>query len=104
MLCLFLLPVAAITRSYATKSASVVSSTPPLDRLSDVVTFNTKGRGNPTVQLSDGHDILTAYVGPQELRAALEQNQAKPLNLTCADCDEDGMPDLVTGIRSMIVE
>src|SRR5215217_3641594 len=97
MICFSLLPISAVIKSYATKSASVVSSMPPLARLSDVVTFKTTGRGNPTVQLSDGHDILTAYVGPRELRAALEQNQAEPLNLASADFDEDGMPDLVTG-------
>src|SRR2546423_1832602 len=97
MICLSLLPVAAVIKSYATTSASVVSSTPPLARLSRVVTIKTKDRGNPTVQVRDGHDILTAYVGPRELRAALEQNKAEPLNLASADFDEDGMPDLVTG-------
>src|SRR5215208_1762537 len=97
MICLSLLLVAGVIKSYATKSASFVSSTPPLARLSRVVTVNTKGHGTPAVQLSDGHDILTAYVGPRELRAALEQNQAEPLNLASADFDEDGMPDLVTG-------
>ena len=70
MICLSLLPVAAVIKSYA-ESTSVVSSTPPLARLSDAVTIKTKSRGNPTVNLSGGHDILTAYVGPRELRAAL---------------------------------
>ncbi|MFN2579356.1 MAG: Calx-beta domain-containing protein, partial [Pyrinomonadaceae bacterium] len=37
------------------------------------------------------------YVGPDELRAALEQNQAAPLSLASADFDEDGVPDLISG-------
>jgi len=53
--------------------------------------------GNPAVHLSDGHQILTAYAGPEELRIALEQNQAKPVSLASADFDEDGVPDLITG-------
>src|SRR5215213_3888736 len=96
MICLSLLPVVAVIKSYATKPATVVSSTPPLARLSDVVTIKTKVQDS-TVHLSDGHDILTAYAGPAELRAALEQNQAQSLSLASADFDEDGMPDLVTG-------
>ena len=95
LICLWLLPLAAVINT--TKSASVVSSTLPLARLSHVATMKTKSRGNPTVQLLDGHDILTPYVGPRELRTALEKNQAEPLNLASADFDEDGTPDLVTG-------
>src|SRR5687768_16162825 len=76
MICLSLLLGAAVIKSYETKSASVVGSTPPLARLSRVATIKTTGRDS-TVHLSDGHDILTPYAGPGELRAALEQNQAE---------------------------
>jgi hypothetical protein len=68
-----------------------------LARLSETVSVHAAGRGNPTINLSDGHDVLTSYVGPQELRVALEQNQAEPLSLASADFDEDGVPDLVSG-------
>src|SRR5205807_6193238 len=54
------------------------------------------GRGNPTINLSDGRDLLTSYVGPEELRSVLEQNQAEPLSLASADFDEDGVPDLIS--------
>src|SRR5207237_6723866 len=71
--------------------------TVPLARLSDKVSVHASGRGNPTINLSDGHDLLTSYIGPDELRVALEQNLAQPLSLTSADFDEDGVPDLISG-------
>ena len=49
------------------------------------------------INLNDGHDLLTSYVGSGELRSALEQNLAQPLSLASADFDEDGVPDLVSG-------
>jgi hypothetical protein len=55
------------------------------------------GRGNPTINLSDGHDGLTSCVGAEDLRVALEQNLAEPLSLASADFDEDGVADLVSG-------
>src|SRR5437588_5055882 len=68
-----------------------------LARLSETISVHAAGRGNPTINLSDGRDLLTSYVGPEELRNALEQNQAEPLSLASADFDEDGVPDLVSG-------
>src|SRR5438067_1238179 len=66
-------------------------------RLSEIISVHAAGRGNPTINLSDGHDLLTSYVGPQELTNALAQNQAEPLSLAAADFDEDGVPDLISG-------
>src|SRR5438093_810196 len=68
-----------------------------LARLSKTISVHAAGRGNPTINLSDGHDLLTSIVGPEELRSVLEQNQAEPLSLASADFDEDGVPDLVSG-------
>jgi hypothetical protein len=65
-----------------------------LARLNETVTIHAAGRGNPTINLSDGHEVLTSYIGPDDLRVALEQNQAAPLSLASADFDEDGVPDL----------
>src|SRR2546422_3708957 len=68
-----------------------------LARLSADVSVRAAGRGNPSISLSDGHDLLTTYVGPETLRSALEQNLTQPLSLASADFDEDGVPDLVSG-------
>ena len=66
-------------------------------RLSDDVSVHAASRDNPLLNLSDGHDLITTYSGPDELRGALEQNLAQPLSLASADFDEDGVPDLVSG-------
>ena len=40
--------------------------------LSKTISVHAAGRGNPTINLSDGHDLLSSYAGPEELRRALE--------------------------------
>lgn len=65
--------------------------------LSESVSVHAAGRGNPSINLTDGRDVLTSYEGPGELTAALEQNFAQPLSLASADFDEDGVPDLISG-------
>jgi len=66
-------------------------------RLSEKVSIHAVGRGSPSINLSDGHDLLTSYLGPEELRVALEQNKAQALSLASADFDEDGVADLISG-------
>src|SRR5437764_2350192 len=80
-----------------TKTGTPDKAPARLARLSQTISVHAAGRGNPTINLSDGHDLLTSYVGPDELRVALEQNLAHPLSLAAADFDEDGVPDLVSG-------
>src|SRR5205823_3295644 len=43
-------------------------NSPPakLARLSETISIHAAGRGNPAINLSDGHDLLTSYVGPDE--------------------------------------
>ncbi|MFY9556768.1 MAG: VCBS repeat-containing protein, partial [Blastocatellia bacterium] len=65
--------------------------------LSERVSVQAAGRGNPWINLSDGHELITSYRGAQPLIAALERNEARGLSLAAGDFDEDGMPDLVTG-------
>lgn len=66
-------------------------------RLSDEISVHAEGRGNPWLNLGDGHELITPFSGPAELTRVLEQNEARPLSLCSADYDEDGVPDLISG-------
>jgi hypothetical protein len=61
------------------------------------VSVRASGRGNPWISLSDGHDLITSYTGPEKLITTLQENQAAPLSMASADFDEDGVPDLICG-------
>jgi hypothetical protein len=65
--------------------------------MNDEISLHAEGRGNPSVNLTDGHELITPYSGPAELTQILERNQARPLSLCSADLDEDGVPDLISG-------
>lgn len=69
----------------------------PRARLSQTISVHASGRGNPSINLSDGRDVLTSYSGPPALTVALQNNLAQPLALASADFDEDGVPDLICG-------
>ena len=66
-------------------------------RLSETITVHAAGRGNPSLNLSDGHNLLVAFAGEPKLQQLLVANQAQALSLCAADFDEDGVPDLVSG-------
>jgi hypothetical protein len=66
-------------------------------RMSDEASVHAAGLGNPWINLSDGHELITPYSGPAELTQILERNEARPLSLCSADFDEDGVPDLISG-------
>src|SRR6185295_3473415 len=70
-------------------------------RLSERVSVQAAGRGNPYINLSDGHELVTSYEGPKELVRSLESNEAQGLSLASGDFDEDGVPDLVSGYASV---
>jgi VCBS repeat protein len=86
-------------RSFAGRSKGTASRLPEIQRarMSDEITIHASGRGNPWINLSDGHEVITPYSGPAEFTRVLEQNQARPLSLCSADFDEDGVPDLISG-------
>jgi hypothetical protein len=75
------------------------TETRPLSALNSEgsITVHAAGRGNPWINLSDGHDLPASYAGASEIRQILEQNLARPLALASADFDEDGVPDLISG-------
>lgn len=87
----------AVGRSVARVDSVATTSTTPLARLSESISVHASGRGNPSINLSDGHDVLTSYSGPVELTQALQRNEAEPLALASSDFDEDGVPDLICG-------
>ncbi|MBM4460101.1 MAG: hypothetical protein FJ011_20455, partial [Chloroflexi bacterium] len=64
---------------------------------SSAIALRAAGRGNPWINLHDGHDLAVVYVGPKAQAAALTAQRARPLSLTTAGFDEDGVPDLVSG-------
>lgn len=89
--------VAREWRSVATTSKAPASTQSDRTRMSDEISVHASGRGNPGINLSDGHELIATYHGPAELRGVLERNEAQPLSLCTADFDEDGVPDLISG-------
>lgn len=77
-----------------------VSKTESAASRSEQITVRTAGRGNPYLNLRDGHDLLATYVGKAAPVQILQQDQAHPTSLASADFDEDGVPDLVAGYSS----
>jgi VCBS repeat protein len=84
--------VVTASRVVAAKQTEIQRAT-----MSDEVSVHAAGRGNPWINLSDGHALITPYSGPAELTQILERNEARPLSLCSADFDEDGVPDLISG-------
>lgn len=78
-----LIPASASVEEVATKQQKSL--------MSERITVQAAGRGNPWIYLSDGRDVITAYVGAAGL------DRARPLALAAADFDEDGVADLVSG-------
>src|SRR5213080_397918 len=66
-------------------------------RLSERISARISGPRDPRLSLSEGHDLITAYEGPETLRLGLQRNKAEARSLVSADYDEDGVPDLVSG-------
>ena len=86
----------------ATASADKARSNPPirLAQLSDGVSIHSNTRVTPSINFSNGHDLVTDYEGTQRACAALQDNLAAPAALSSADFDEDGAPDLICAYRA----
>jgi hypothetical protein len=65
--------------------------------LGDRVSIRAAGRGRPWISLSDGHSLVTSYVGDEGALRLLSENQARGLSLASGDLDADGCADLVCG-------
>ena len=73
-----------LARTFA-RNPKIDQAQPALAHLDGRISIQAAGRGNPTINLSDGHELITSYVGSEELRLALEQNLAEPRGLASAD-------------------
>ncbi len=96
---ILLLLISCVLLLKATSSANQTTSKPAtaqLARLGDRISIHAAGRGNPSINLSDGRDIVAEYAGVDDASKALQDNLAEPLALASADFDEDGVPDLVS--------
>ncbi|MGA9770544.1 MAG: HYR domain-containing protein [Blastocatellia bacterium] len=71
-----------------------------LAQLSERVSVHSNTRITPSINLGNGHDLITGYEGTDRARAALEGNLASPAALSTADFDEDGVPDLICAYRA----
>lgn len=68
--------------------------------LSEYPTVQAKGNGNPWISVGDGHELVTGYTGSTEVKNQFASDQLRPLSLAAADLDEDGVPDLVSGLAT----
>jgi uncharacterized repeat protein (TIGR01451 family) len=96
---IFILLISCVLLLKATSSANQTTSKPAtaqLARLSDRISIHAAGRGNPSINLSDGRDIVAPYAGVDDASRALQDDLATPVALASADFDEDGVPDLVS--------
>src|SRR6185503_643344 len=78
------------------ESTRLRNTSRPSEHAADVSGQSAEGN-NPLINLSNSRDVRASYVGPDELRVALEQNLAQSLSLAAGDFNEDGVTDLVSG-------
>src|ERR1051325_1444259 len=60
------------------------------------VTVHAAGRGQPFLNLQDGHQMSVTYKGEQAAVAALQSGAAQGRALAAADIDGNGTPDVMT--------
>ena len=95
-----LLAVALLSLLHTTRHASATihaGSSPPTGMafLSAAASVHASSVARPSINLSEGRDLLTAYSGSAAHEQAIQQGTARPRALASADFDEDGVPDLV---------
>ncbi|HUK90932.1 MAG TPA: hypothetical protein VLZ81_11070, partial [Blastocatellia bacterium] len=66
----------------------------------DQISVHASGRGKPWITMGDGHEMVASFQGESVHAAGLQSGQAAALSLTSADLDQDGVPDLITGVST----
>src|SRR5512143_2083918 len=93
---LMLIPFKVFLKVSPRDSSSRVVSPEPA-RLGDRATVHAAGQGAPRINLSDGREVLAAYLGDPEAERLLQQHLVQPQAIASSDFDGDGVPDLVSG-------
>lgn len=99
LLCLIALRFVGVETSLnrRTSTAETTAASYVVEPSGRDVTLQAKGRSSPWINLSNGLNLLTDYVGTTMLHQVFDQNLVQPLSLASADFDEDGVPDLIVG-------
>jgi hypothetical protein len=106
LLVVLLLLVASAVGTYSIQAFSSPTGSNPqpwtkpafqVAALSSVPTARFIENGRPWINLEDGKDVESSYTGDANAVETLTKGLAKPLALTSADYDEDGVIDAVAG-------
>lgn len=81
----------------ATGSARPAVAQPPQRSVETGIALRAAHRGGPYLNLRDGRTWRSNYGGDSPAIPALRNNEARPLSLTSADFDGDGVSDLICG-------
>jgi hypothetical protein len=95
-----LLAAALLGLLHTARRSSVIThaaSQPPtgMASLSASASVHASSFAHPSINLSEGRDLLTAYGGSTAHEQAIQQGTARPRALASADFNEDGVPNLV---------
>ncbi|HJQ69561.1 MAG TPA: BACON domain-containing carbohydrate-binding protein [Blastocatellia bacterium] len=79
------------------QTESLVAADAGHPRRDERIVVRANNQRDAGINLGDGRQLMMAYTGPAESKNDLEQGLARPLALSSADYDEDGVADLVSG-------
>ncbi|MFN2511684.1 MAG: carboxypeptidase regulatory-like domain-containing protein [Pyrinomonadaceae bacterium] len=94
---LILIQSLLFTSTVSTAASAAKQPTQKLARLTPQITASAASQSNPLINLANGRELLTSYLGSSEAQFTVAQNLARPTALASADFDEDGTADLIAG-------
>ncbi|MEP6819604.1 MAG: CSLREA domain-containing protein, partial [bacterium] len=93
---LALLITTAVIARFGVSASSRASAGGP----ANAITVRAAKRGNPRMNLQDGHAVVANYKNAATREASTAVNGARPLSLATGDLNVDGFPDLLCGYTS----